>query len=127
LVKKWNIPLAASGAKRTSSRMPTAKTNIEEGSSSFRVFVLEVSPTRGAGSLPPFALRDESGSEASYWGSDIPLEETNADASTTTSPVLERSETEGEPIPEACTVPATRQVKHPRERRNSVPEIAWPK
>jgi len=68
-----------------------AGTNTEEGSASFQGFVPEVSPTRGAGSLPPFALRDESGTEASYRGSDIPLEETNAGASTTTSPVPPRS------------------------------------
>jgi hypothetical protein len=92
-------------------------TNTEEGSASFRGFVSEVFPTRGAGSLPPFALRDEFGSEASYWGLDIPLKETNAGAYTTTSQVPERSEGEGEPIPEACTVQAMRRVKHPARKK----------
>jgi hypothetical protein len=115
--KKRNIPLATSGAKRTSPRVSMARTNTEEGSASFRGFVPEVSPTRGAGSLPHFTLRDESGSEASYRGSDIPLEETNAGASITTSPVPERSEGEGEPIPEACTVKAMRRVKHPVRKK----------
>jgi hypothetical protein len=112
LRKKRNIPLAASGAKRTSLRVSMAGTNIEEGSASFQGFVPEVSPTRGVGSLPHFALRDESGFEASYRGLDIPLEETNVGASTTTSLVPERSEEEGELIPEACTVQAMRRVKH---------------
>jgi hypothetical protein len=67
--------------------------------------------------LPPFALRDESSYEASYRGSDIPLEETNAGASTTTSLVPERSEGEGKPIPEACTVQAMRRVKHPARKK----------
>jgi hypothetical protein len=67
--------------------------------------------------LPPFALRDESSSEASYRGSNIPLEENNTGASTTTSPMPERSEGEGEPIPEACTVQAMRRVKHPVRKK----------
>jgi hypothetical protein len=112
LRKKQTIPLVASGAKRNSPRVSMAGPNVEEGSASFWGFVPEVSLTYGAGSLPHFALRDESGSEASYRGSDIPLEETNAGASTTTSPVPERLEGEGKPIPEACTVQATRRVKH---------------
>jgi hypothetical protein len=81
-----------------------AGTNTEEGSASFRGFVPEVSPTQEAGSTPPFVLRDESGSEASYQGPDTPLEETNAGASTVTSPAPERSEEEGEPIIEAHNV-----------------------
>jgi hypothetical protein len=112
LRKKRTIPLATSGAKITPPRMSMAGTHTEEGSASFRGFGPEVSPTRGAGSLPPFALRDESGSEASYRGSDVPLEETNAGASTTTSLVLERSEGEGELVPEACTVQTAHRVKH---------------
>jgi len=117
LRKKRNIHLAALGVKRTSPRVSMAGTNTEEGSASFWGFVPKVSPTRGADSLPPFALRDESGSEASYRGSDIPLEETNAGASTTTSPVPERLEGEGKPTPEACTVQAMRQVKHPARKK----------
>jgi hypothetical protein len=66
LRKKRNIPLAASGVKRTPLRVSMDGTNTEEGSTSFRGFVLEVSPTQEAGSSPPFVLRDESGSEASY-------------------------------------------------------------
>jgi hypothetical protein len=89
-----------------------AGTDTEEGSASFRGFVPEVSPTQEAGSTPPFVFRDESGSEASYQGPDTPLEETNARASTVTSPVPERSEEEGEPIPEAHNVQVTRRVKH---------------
>jgi hypothetical protein len=73
LRKKRNIPLAASGVKRTPLRVSMAGTNIEEGSASFWAFVPEVSPTQEAGSLPPFVLRDESGSEASYRGPDTPL------------------------------------------------------
>jgi len=61
---------------------------------------------------PLFALRDESGSEVSYRGSDIPLEEANACASITTSPVPKRPEGEGKPIPEAYNLSATRRVKH---------------
>jgi len=64
LRKKRNIPPAASGVKRTSPRVFMAGTNTEEGSASFRGFVPEVSPTQGAGSLPPFVLRDESCSKA---------------------------------------------------------------
>jgi hypothetical protein len=117
LRKKQNIPLAASGAKRTSPRSPTAETNTVEGSTSFWGFVPEVSPNRGAGSLPYFGLRDETSSEVAHWGSDIPLEETNAGASTTTSPVPERSEGESEPIHEARTVLAMRRVKHAARKK----------
>jgi len=112
LRKKQNIPLTASGAKRTSSRRSTAETNTEKGSVSFQGFVPEVSPARGAGSLPHFGLRDETSFEASHRGSDIPLEETNAGASITTSLVPERSKGEGKPIPEARILPPMRQVKH---------------
>jgi hypothetical protein len=94
-----------------------ARTNTEEGSASFRGFVLEVSPTQGAGSLPPFVLRDESGSKASYRGPDTPFKETNAGASTVISLVSERSEGEGEPIPEAHNVQVTRRVKHPAKEK----------
>jgi hypothetical protein len=104
LRKKRNIPLAASGVKRTPPRVPMAGANTEERSTSFRGFVPEVSPTQEAGSMPPFVLRDVSGSEASYQGPDTPLEETHAGASTVTSPVPERSEEDGEPIPEAHNV-----------------------
>jgi hypothetical protein len=104
LRKKRNIPLAASGAKRTSPRISTADANTEEGSASFRGFVPEVSPAQGAGYSPSFGLRYEPSSEASHRGLDIPFEETNVGASTTTSPVPEGSEGEGEPIPEVRTV-----------------------
>jgi hypothetical protein len=117
LRKRRNIPLATSGAKRTSPRMSTAETNTEEGSASFRGFVPEVSPAQGASSSPPFGLRDEPSSEASHRGSDIPFKETNAGASTTTSPVPERSEGEGEPTPEVRTVPTMRRVKHAAKKK----------
>jgi hypothetical protein len=92
LRKKQKIPLAASGVKRTPPKVSMAGNNTEEGSASFRGFVLEVSPTQEAGSTLPFVLRDESGSEASYQGPDTLLEETNARASTVTSPAPNRSE-----------------------------------
>jgi hypothetical protein len=117
LRKKRNIPLAALGVKRTPPRVPMARTNTEKGSVSFRGFVPEVSPTQEAGSMPPFVLRDESGSEASYQGPDTPLEETHAGASTVTSPVPERSEEEGEPIPEAYNVQVTLRVKHSARKK----------
>jgi hypothetical protein len=117
LRKKQKIPLAASGVKRTPPRVSMAGTNTEEGSASFWGFVLEVSPTQEAGSTPPFVLRDESGSEASYQGPDTPLEETNAGASTVTSLMPERSEEEGEPILEAHNVQVTRRVKHPARKK----------
>jgi hypothetical protein len=117
LRKKWNIPLAASGVKRTSLRVFMAGTNNEEGSASFRGFVPEVSPTQRAGSLPIFALSDESRSEASYQGSDTPLAEANVEASTTTSPVTERSEGVGELILGTQTVQVTRRVKHLGRKR----------
>jgi hypothetical protein len=112
LRKKQKIPLASSGVKRTPPRVSMAGTNTEEGSASFRGFVPEVSPTQKAGSTPPFVLRDESGSEASYQGPDTPLDETNAGASTVTSLAPERSEEESEPILEAHNVQVTRRVKH---------------
>jgi hypothetical protein len=112
LRKKRNIPLAASGVKRTPPRVPMAGTNTEEGSMRFRGFVPEVSPTQETGSTPPFVLRDESSSEASYQGPDTFLEETNAGASTVTSPAPERSEEEGEPIPEAHNMQVARRVKY---------------
>jgi hypothetical protein len=117
LRKKQKIPLATSGVKRTPSRVSMAGTNTEEGSASFRGFVPEVSPTQEAGSTPPFVLRDESGSEASYQDPDTPLEETNAGASTVTSPAPERSKEEGESIIEAHNVQVTRQVKHPARKK----------
>jgi hypothetical protein len=117
LRKKQKIPLAATGVKRTPPRVSMAGTNTEEGSASFRGFVSEVSPTQEAGFMPPFVLRDDSGSEASYQGPDTPLEETNAGASTVTSSVPERSEEEGEPIIEAHNVQVTRRVKHPARKK----------
>lgn len=66
LRKKQKIPLAASGVNRTPPRVSMAGTNTEEGSASFQGFVPEVSPTQEAGFTPPFVLRDEFGSEASY-------------------------------------------------------------
>jgi hypothetical protein len=116
LRKKQKIPLAASGVKRTTSRVFMAGTNTEEGSASFWGFVPEVSPTQEAGSTPPFVLRDESGSEASYQGPNIPLEETHVGASTVTSPAPERSEEGDEPRPEAHNVQVTRRVKHPARK-----------
>lgn len=123
LRRKQNIPLGASGAKRTSPRISTAEANIEEGLASFRGFVPEVSPARGACFSPSFGLRDEPSSEASHRGSDIPFEETNVGASTTTSSVPEGSEGEGELMPEVHIVPAMRRVKHPANKKNLVPEI----
>jgi hypothetical protein len=117
LRKKQKIPLATSGVKRTPPRVSMVGTNTEEGSASFRGFVPEVSPTQEAGSTPPFVLRDESGSEASYQGPDTPLEETNAGASTVTSPTPERSEEEGESILEAHNVQVTLRVKHPARKK----------
>jgi hypothetical protein len=117
LRKKQKIPLATSGVKRTPPRVSMVGTNTEEGSASFRGFVPEVSPTQEAGSTPPFVLRDESGSEASYQGPDTPLEETNAGASTLTSPTPERSEEEGESILEAHNVQVTLRVKHPARKK----------
>jgi hypothetical protein len=117
LRKKQKIPLAASGVKRTPPRVSMAGTNTEEGSASFRGFGPEVSPTQEAGSTPPFVLRDESGSEASYQGPDSPLEETHVGASTVTSPALERSEEGDEPRPEAHNMQVTRRVKHPAKKR----------
>jgi hypothetical protein len=52
LRKKQKISLAASGVKRTPPRVFMARTNTEEGSASFRGFVLEVFPTQEAGSTP---------------------------------------------------------------------------
>jgi len=43
--KKQNISLAASSAKRTTPRRPPVETITEEGSTSFRGFVPEISPT----------------------------------------------------------------------------------
>jgi len=117
LRKKQKIPLVTSGVKRSPPRVSMAGTNTEEGSTSFRGFVPEVSPTQEAGSTPPFVLRDESGSEASYQGPDTPIGETNAGASTVTSPAPERSEEEGEPIIEAHNVQVTRGVKHPERKK----------
>jgi hypothetical protein len=112
LRKERNIPLATSGAKRTSLRIcPRLKPILKRAQRAWG-FVPEVSPARGAGFLPPFGLRDESSSEASHRGFDIPLEETHASASTKTSPVPERLEGEGEPILEVRTVPAMPWVKH---------------
>jgi hypothetical protein len=111
LRKKRNIPLAASGVRRTPPSAPMAGTNAEEGSVSFRGFVPEV------GTTPSFVLRDKSGSEASYQGPDTPLEETHVGASTVTSPAPERSEEGDEPRPEAHNVRITRRVKHPARKR----------
>jgi hypothetical protein len=117
LRKKQKIPLAASGVKRTLLRVSMAGTNTEEGSESFRGFVPEVSPTQEAGSTPPFILRDESGSEASYQGPDTPFEENHAGASTINSPAPERSKEGDEPKLEAHDVQVTRRVKHPTRKR----------
>jgi hypothetical protein len=92
-------------------------TNTKEGSESFRGFVPEASPTQEAGSTPPFILRDESGSEASYQGPETPLEETHAGASTINSPAPGRSEEEDEPRTEARDVQVTRRVKHSTRKR----------
>jgi hypothetical protein len=117
LRKKQNIPLAASGVRRTPPSVPMAGTNTEEGSASFRGFVPEVYPTQEADTTPSFVLRDESGSEASYQGPGTPLEETHAGASTVTSPVPKRSEEEGKLIPEAHNVRVTGRVKHLTRKR----------
>jgi hypothetical protein len=103
LWKKQNIPLAASGVKRTPPSESSAGANAEEGSATFRGFVPEVSPTPEAGTAPSFVLRDESGSEASYQGAETLFEEPPLGASTVTTLVLERSGEGDEPIPEAQT------------------------
>jgi hypothetical protein len=117
LRKKRNIPLAASGVRRTPHSTPMAGTNAEEGSTSFRGFVPEVSPTQEVGTMPSFVLKDEFGSEASYQGPDTPLEETYVGAYTVTSLAPERSEERDEPRPETRNVRITRRVKHPARKR----------
>jgi hypothetical protein len=117
LRKKQNIPLAASGARRTPPSVSSAGVNVEEGSASFRGFVPEVSPTPEAGTAPSFVLRDESGSEASYQGPETPLEETHAGASTINSPAPGRSGEGDEPRTEARDVQVTRRVKHSARKR----------
>jgi hypothetical protein len=134
LRKKQNIPLAASGEKKTLPRRPAAETIVEEGSVSFRGFVPEVSPARGTGHSPPFSLRDETSFEASHRGSDAHNEEVNLGESVTASPASTRSEGEGELRPEASPVPAARRVKHvvkrkkfgPRDRlAEIISEVEW--
>jgi hypothetical protein len=95
--KKQKIPLAASGARRTSPSTPSPRVSVGEGSASFRGFIPEVSPT------PSFVLRDESGSEASFHGEQRAAPERSG-------------EREGN-VPEARDVPVVRRVKHPARKR----------
>jgi hypothetical protein len=119
LRKKQNIPLAASGARRTPPSVPSAGVNVEEGSSSFWGFVSEVSPTPEAGTAPSFVLRDESGSEASYQGdqgAETSFEEPPLRASVVTTPEPKRSGEGDETIPEVRDIQVTRRVKHPARK-----------
>jgi hypothetical protein len=119
LRKKQNIPLAASGARRTPPSVPSAGVNVEEGSASFRGFVPEVSPTPEAGTTPSFVLRDEFGSEASYQGdqgAETFFEEPPLGASVVTTPEPERSGEGDETIPEGRDIQVTRRVKHPARK-----------
>jgi hypothetical protein len=100
LKKKKNIPLAASGARRTPPERQEPETNTKEGSMSFRGFVSEAPPHQGEGSLPPFGLRDETSSEALHHGSEIPFEEPEGAAFGATSPKSLRTGEGAEPTPE---------------------------
>jgi hypothetical protein len=120
LRKKQNIPLAASGARRTPPSVPSSGVIIEEGSASFRGIVPEVSPTPEASAALSFVLRDESGFEASYQGehgAETSFEEPPLGTSTVTAPEPERSGEGNETVPEARDIQVTRRVKHPARKR----------
>jgi hypothetical protein len=93
--KKQKIPLAASGARRTSSSAPSPRVSVEEGSASFRDFIPEVSPA------PSFVLRDESGSEASFHGEQCAAPKGSGEGN----------------VPEARDVPVAPRVKHLAKKR----------
>lgn len=123
--KKRVVPLAASGARRTSPSAtppsaPSSGVNAEEGSASFRGFIPEVSPTPEVSPAPSFVLRDESGSEASFQG------EQRAEASSAEPPPVASTAEGLEPemsgeglgnVPEVRDVPVRRRVKHPARKR----------
>lgn len=88
---------------------------------SFRGFVPETSPTRGAGTLPPFGLRDETSFEASHNGSDVPDEELNVGVWGATSSALVRTEEEVEPTLETSLEPASCRVKHMARKKKFEP------
>jgi hypothetical protein len=115
--KKQNISLATSSAKRTTPRRLPVETITEEGSTSFRGFVPEISPAWGDTTLPPLDLRDETSSKASHQGSNAPPQESNFVESVTTSPKLVKSEGEGELTPLASLVHALPWVKHLAKRK----------
>lgn len=120
MLKKQNIPLAASSARRTPPSVPSAGVNVEEGFASFRGFVPEVSPTPEADAVPSFVLRDESGSEASYrgeQGAETSFEEPPLGASTVTTSEPERFGEGNEAILETRDMQVTRRVKHPARKR----------
>lgn len=83
--------------------------------------MLEAPLHQGEGSLPPFGLRDETSSEASHHGSEIPLEEPEGAAFGATSPISLRTEEGAEPTPEPSAQQTPRRVKHMAQRKKFGP------
>lgn len=105
LKKKKNIPLAASGARKTPPEGHVPVTSTQEGSMSFRGFVTEASPHHGEVSFPPFGLRGETISVASHHGLEAPLEESEGAAFGATSPTSLRTEDGAKHNPETNPQP----------------------
>jgi len=122
LKKKKSIPLAASGARRTLLEIHIPETNTEEGSLSFRGFMPQAPPHRREGNLPPFGLRDETSSEASHHGSEIPIEEPIGAAFEARSLTSPRTQEEAEPTPEPSPLHTPSRVKHMAQRKKFGPQ-----
>jgi hypothetical protein len=119
--KKKSIPLAASGARRTPPERHVPESNTEEGSMSFRGFVPKAPQHHGEGSSSPFGLRDESSSEASHHGLEIPLDEPEGVAFGAKSLAPPRTEEGAESTPEPSPQQTPRRVKHTAQRKKFGP------
>jgi hypothetical protein len=76
---------------------------------------------QGEGSLPPFGLRDETSSEASHHGLEIPIEEPEGATFGATSPTPLWTEEGAEPTPEPSPQQTPRRLKHMAQRKKLGP------